>query len=210
MKKYACCLDEQNAAVSVNHSRSLAVRSSASDYEKLELLSAVQFVKPEKQAQFVSLVEALRSAEYYCPVFVNDHEPRNIPSRKAYCQQLRSSLPFQVVLLTYLTGNNLGDYLHAWRIPSDEVMTTTTMKNHSVISDIESKLPIYHTRQMRKDFQEHVGRLCNVQPAVIRWMYCFLTGDSCAAVSARQADVDRRVLLAIDAEDDSLCGVFAS
>ena len=57
---------------------------------------------------------------------------------------------------------------------------------------------------MRKDFQEHVGRLCNVQPAVIRWMYRLLTEDSCAAVSARQADVDRRVLLAIDAEDDSL------
>jgi hypothetical protein len=73
-----------------------------------------------------------------------------------------------VALLTYLTGNNLGDYLYAWRIPDDEDTATTTMRNHSVIADIEGKLPNYNVRQMRKHFQQHAGKICTVQSANIR------------------------------------------
>jgi hypothetical protein len=41
MNKYACRLNEQNATVSLNHSRHLPVYSPASDHEYLELLSPV-------------------------------------------------------------------------------------------------------------------------------------------------------------------------
>jgi hypothetical protein len=105
----------------------------------------------------------------------------------------------------------LGDYLYAWRIPDDEDTATTTMRNHSVIADIGGKLPSYHTCQMRKDFLEHAGRICEVQPAIIWWMYLTLAGDSSAAASAKQADVDHCDLVATDSEDDVISfGIFKS
>ena len=204
MEKNANYLDEKCAAVSANHARTLPVRSPACDHERLELLNAVQFVEPSSQAKYSSLVSALRCADEFSPVFVNDYEPDDASSRRTYRSKLRCSLPFPVVLFTYSHGNNLGDYLYAWTVPTDVPDAELMLRNHAVMKDIESSLPTYHTRQMKKEFQHHAGRLCKVEPAVLRWMYQTLTGDSSGAATSKQAEVDRRVILAGDSEDHGL------
>ena len=145
MEKYANYLDEKCAAVSANHARTLPVRSPACDHERLELLNAVQFVEPSSQAKYSSLVSALRCADEFSPVFVNDYEPDDASSRRTYRSKLRCSLPFPVVLFTYSHGNNLGDYLYAWTVPTDVPDAELMLRNHAVMKDIESSLPTYHT-----------------------------------------------------------------
>ena len=65
LEKYARRLDEQTAKMQVNHSKELPVRSEASSHKRLELVSAVIFVKPSQQQQFMELLGALRDAEEF-------------------------------------------------------------------------------------------------------------------------------------------------
>ncbi len=66
-------------------------------------------------------------------------------------------------------------------------------KTSEAICKIKEQLPFYASRQMRKSFLETFSRVGS-QPAVMRAMFKFLTGDDSAAPTQSQGDVDRRLV----------------
>lgn len=57
---------------------------------------------------------------------------------------------------------------------------------------------------MRHEATRSFGRLCNAKPAVLRELYRRFTGDSSASSNIQQEQVDERVRLALDCEDEDI------
>ena len=71
------------------------------------------------------------------------------------------------------------------------------------MSQVEKEIPIFHTRAMRKEFRQFCGRLCNMKPAVLRAIYKQFVGDHSAG-GATEAEIDTRIRLFLDAEDEDI------
>ncbi len=93
-------------------------------------------------------------------------------------------------MLVHSAGNNAGNSYFIWREPDsslDEALTSSQI----VIEEIKQSLPVYHTRAMQSEFIQKFGRITNpVQPAVLRYFYKDLTGDSSSSETLSQDEVD--------------------
>ena len=55
---------------------------------------------------------------------------------------------------------------------------------------------------MRRSLMQRFGRVtANMKPAILRNLYCELTGDASAATNEHEAEIDERVQLLLDMED---------
>ena len=108
--------------------------------------------------------------------------------RKGECLQ------FKAVLYTYSSGNNLGNFYFLWCVPESESDSELLTKSQAVVRKIETTIPTYHTRAMRKQFVHDFQLLVKIEPKVMREMYHRLTGDASASHDADQAVVDQRIL----------------
>ncbi|XP_066934138.1 uncharacterized protein [Clytia hemisphaerica] len=72
-----------------------------------------------------------------------------------------------------------------------------------MLKAVEPDIPIYHTRAMRRKFQQEVKLLSSpTPPHVLRHIYKSLTGDTSAELTCQE--IDERVQLAIETEDPDL------
>ena len=108
------------------------------------------------------------------------------------------------VLLAYSTGNNCGNSYFMWHVP-DSCLDQALSNSQEVIEDIKKDLPTYHTCAMRSEFIQKFGRITSaVKPAVLRYFYKDLTGDSSGSETLDQEQIDTRVLQAIQMEDPDI------
>ena len=73
-----------------------------------------------------------------------------------------------------------------------------------VAKEISTDFKQYHSRAMRREFIQSFGRATGCQAAFLRQAYRRLTGDSSAADTTKQAEVDKRVSQILDEEDPEL------
>lgn len=123
-------------------------------------------------------------------LYIGDYEyieverccPTDSKLKYNYIKVLKSSgLPFPAVLTTYTHGNNLGNLNFVWKVSSNGEAAFSD--SQPVIESVKEKIPIFHTREMKKQMFQKFGRLMsNMQPAVMRHIYRSFTGTACIAL----------------------------
>ena len=91
-----------------------------------------------------------------------------------------------------------------WRV-TDSCLGETLLKNQLIIEEIKASLPMYHTRAMCSKFMQKFGWVTpSVKPAVLRYFYKDLTGDSSSSETFSQEHIDEKVMQAIEMEDPDI------
>lgn len=104
-------------------------------------------------------------------------------------------------MYTHRVGNFIGNYTFVWKISSKK-SERSDEDDLQVLSEIGENLPVYSTRAMRKLFIDRYARKTGMKAAVLRDMYQFVKGDSAAAESSKQREVDERFAKFIIETDD--------
>ena len=75
----------------------------------------------------------------------------------------------------------------------DSSLDEAVSNSQAVIEEIKAKLPVFHFRRMRREFVNKFGRVSSaVKPAVLRYFYHDLTGDSSSSETSSQKVLDDR------------------
>ena len=63
------------------------------------------------------------------------------------------------VLCTCSIGGPVGNYLFVWPLPAHVTLEAALSKNQRVISQIQSDVPVYHRRELRRRLISKFGRI---------------------------------------------------
>ena len=116
----------------------------------------------------------------------------------------RNGLPVPIMLLTYSSGNNARNLHSVWKLPPNKPLEETFQDSARVIEKIKPLLPQYHTRAMHRAMFHKFGRVSpNVKPAVLRFFYRDLIGDSSSAHDTPESVIDESVreIISMEPED---------
>lgn len=172
---YSDYLQKSCKKVLLNQSLSSPTRE-ISDHLSFQFLT-VNMLTP-RPAELNNLHGCLENLPEFEFVSVEEFSPGDPKKKYQYLQTLKTKgFPFPSALLTYSHGNNVGNLNFIWRVPSTS--ETSFSDSQSIIESVKKKIPIYHTRAMRKSFASLFGRLSTpVKPAVLRHVYRTITGVS--------------------------------
>ena len=204
---YCDYLGDQCKKMKLNHVSSTPVRSLADSI-------CVKFVKPCTRDRclhhFAELNQHMERSQPYEHAFLNQFTPDDPRRRYDYLQSLeRSGCKFPIVIVTHSSGNNAGNIHFVWRVPSTEALETTMDRSQAIIEEIKPSFPVYHTRAMRTEMFSKFGLVApGVKPAVLRYFYRSLTGDSSSAKDSSEAEIDSRVLEVLSMEPEDPQTVF--
>ena len=107
------------------------------------------------------------------------------------------------MLLTYSSGNNVGNLHFVWKVPSNKPIEETFQDSVKVIKKIKPLLPQYHTGTMRRAMFEKFGRVSHcVKPAVLHFFYRDLTGDASSSRTTQESIIDECVCEIINIEPE--------
>ena len=87
-----------------------------------------------------------------------------------------------------------GNTIIVWRVPSSQTESEKMTDAVQMTMQLKPRLPEYHTRQQRLDFNKSYGNIVKLTPAIRRSLYSCLTGDSCASSNP---EMDARLHLAL-------------
>ena len=98
-------------------------------------------------------------------------------------------------------GQNLN---FLWRVSHQKTESDLLNEAHSIVKKMEKEFPVFHSRAMKQDFIQSFGRATGWKSAFLHAAYRRLTGDSSAAPTTTEAEVDQRVSRILDEEDPDL------
>ena len=149
--------------------------------------------------------ESLCGKEPYEFVNITEFLPTNAMQKHRLVEHLTTvGLSFPSVLLVYAPGSNVGNLHFVWRSSTDDA-SAAFEQSIATIERVKQLLPSFHTRAMRRAMFEKFGRFSHsVKPAMLRYFYCDLTGDSSASETTAEGEVDRRVLQFLEMEDPDI------
>ena len=76
---------------------------------------------------------------------------------------------------------------------SDESLEEAVCNSLGVTEELKSKLPVFHSRQMKREFVNKFERVSSaVKPSVLRYFYQNSTGDSSTSETTNQKELDSR------------------
>ena len=197
LRQYSNCLRKQIEAVAESEAKRSCVQN---DVDELVVLSATSVIKPTLAARYKSLHAALLHSTDYEPILLEDHSPTERRQKHEYKAGI--VVPVRSVQYTYTGSRNHISFI--WRIPNDLTETELLQKNVSILQQIKTCLPKYHTRAMRQEFVYTFGSVTHAKPAFLREAYRRLTGDASASDSTEQAEVHSRVTEMLETEDPDL------
>lgn len=154
---------------------------------------------PDKMHANIDL--ALQNSDVYCPIDLIDFEPIDRYDRRNWLEKLKLTCAFGI--FTYQHGNYLGNLNVVWKQPP--MPDRDSARDIQLMNDIKSKITVFATRAMRKDFMEKYVKTVSEKPAVLRSMYRFLTGNVFAPTNSSEESIDLRVSkFLLDSDDPKL------
>lgn len=114
--------------------------------------------------------------------------------RMRFYESLHLSCPIHQ--LPYDPGGGLGVINFIWKVPVDINTEDAFGRDMGVLRNLRSRLPEFHTRQMRREFcfmYENVAST-HIPPHILRSIYTTLTND---ALADQNKEIDERVRLAV-------------
>lgn len=194
MSKYYAFLKRQQETSARNHKSPSPVRSRLDNWmcKTIEAASSTDI-----QEQYKALSDMLTAAEMYQPCPLLDVTPVDRYSRRKWIDQIR--LPFPIMTYTYCHGNYLGNMVFAWRVPEEDRSDDSKIQ---AVQAIQPLLPVYSTREMRRDFMMRYAKCTKMKPAVMRNMYQYLTNDESSGDTAGEDAVQQRLFTFLLESDD--------
>ena len=163
------------------------------------MLCATHNFDEKVKSTYLSVHESLLRAKEDEPIFLNDFLPDDRRRRYDFIQKIAT--PCKAVLFTH-SGQQHLHFL--WRVCELKTDIDLISEAHNIVKEFENTLPVYHSRAMRQEFVSSFGRATGSKSAFLRAAYRRLTGDSSAASTATEAEVDQRVSRILDDEDPDL------
>ena len=182
----------------VHHS---APAAEVADKTSVTLLQA----NPAPSKSVHKLNAAISEKGPYELVSVADLTPSDRQEKYLYVQELRKGLCRPCVLCTYSIGGPVGNYLSVWPIPEHVTLEAALSENPKVISQIQSDVPVYHRRELRKKLIAKFGRISpKTNVATLREFYRAATGDQSASLTTAEEELNERLREALEMEDPDL------
>ncbi len=151
--------------------------------------------------RYKTLETCLSEHKDYEPVNLSDFLPNDYQKRYYYLADL--AMPFPITSVRFPSGGQQHDMHFVWKRSDDSVNTDLEDK---LKDEIKTKLPVYHTRAMRKAFQDTVKLLSTDlrSPAAATVLYQQLTGDQSLMQNPKSKALQDRLRLLIDTQDVEL------
>ena len=195
LRKYGNSLEKQSARTAESHKRLFV-----SDVDEWNILQPRLIGTPSEMAHYNELRKALHSINVYEVIFLNEFCPNDRKRKYDYLKNIFT--PFNCTMYTYTGGKQ---HLHfIWKVDALHDTTERINRNEIIKKQLESKLPTYHSRGMRKEFLSKFGRITNTSTAFLREMYRTLVGDSSCSANLSTEAIDMRVRECFDTEDTEL------
>ena len=157
--------------------------------DSTHLYSVAASVRSSKLVErYSELEKALEAKDVFEHVFMNNFAPEKPDDAHTYFTEL--CLPYKVQVYKFNHGNYLGTLYFIWRLPDGELNMTASRR---AINSVDELVPVYHTRQMRKEFFSRFSTVAKLSPAVSREMYKFISGDASAVNDSVSAQVQDRL-----------------
>ena len=142
------------------------------------------------------------SGGYYMYVCLNDILPVNCKKRFETMTLLhKEGMPYKTYLYTHRTGGSMGNFYFVWKVCQDYACDVQLTKAAGLTAKIRENIPVYHTCQMKQEFQQKFAAVANAKPVFLREMYKQLTHDASASENFTTADIDERARLLLDMQD---------
>ena len=140
-------------------------------------------------------LEAINEAE---PVFVDEFLRDNRQRRYDFISNIVT--PCKSLLFT--RSGTGGQNLHfLWQVSHQKTESDLVNEAHSIVKKMEKELPVFHSRAMKQDFIQSFRRATGCKSAFLCAAYQRLTGNSSAAFTTTEAEVDERASRILDEED---------
>lgn len=156
---------------------------------------------------YQKLNSCLKEVDDLTPIYFDEQIHVDVKFSKSTFDRYRFfqnlSLESDVAILRFSPGGSVVSTIFIWKTPVDmeasELMTTAARIMNSLIT----KVPQYHTRQMRRDFSEKYSLLsgCCIPPHILRAIYSELTSDASAD---QNPQIDNRVRITLLGEKPDL------
>ena len=161
---------------------------------------------PVSSTNLLTIEEVMYPKSLYEYCHITELLPSDpVKRHRAVSTLVESGLKFPTVLLVYSPGSNVGNLHFLWKVPVCAELRDVFESSQSVIEKVKSYIPQYHTRAMRKEMYKKFGRIsAQTKPLALRWFYKEISNDQSAAATTDQAEIDKRVQLAIDMEDPDI------
>ncbi len=196
VQKYVKYLNITNERMSENHSKEKPCRNPTDDATTRKFKGKVCTSK--EQVKYGALKRVIQEKEMYEPILINEYLPENPSTRHEFISNL--AFPFTVEKYSYHPGSNIDMLHYLWKAYDDD----KEGRSNQVTSKLEKEMPVYHTREMRRQFHKRFGLVAKASPAVLTDMYQFLTGDGSAPPTKISKAVRQRLLLLLDSQDPNL------
>lgn len=107
--------------------------------------------------------------------------------------------------LTYTHGSYVGNCHFIWKPPEGAHENSCCTENLKLVEDIRQRIPVYHTRAMKREFYSYCGRITpKSKPYVLRAIYNALSGDESASRTTAESEMDSRISKVLEMEDSDI------
>ena len=192
LSRYSTELHEKNKAMKLVHTFSIPWHSLSEGLDVFYLGPVTRVINEQVQMLASKIIEA----GPYPFINLDEYSPVDAKKRYLFIKEVKNGAQVPTILLTYSPGNNVGNSHFIWH------KTLSTASSQRVIEEIKTKLPIFHSRLMKREVINKFGKVSSsVKPAVLRYFYHDLTGDSSGSETMNQEEVDLHAKQAIEIED---------
>ena len=163
LAKYAVMLSSKRVAMSLIHSSQQPVRSVGNSV-------SVLYIAPRHSpsSDLAQISSAISDADSDIPVDLQEFLPSDRRRRFDRLESLKKGLDIPIVLLTYAPGSNLINLHWAWHTSATDI-STALQTCQPIIEDLKAKVPLFHSRAMRKTAFEKFGLITpTVRKSVLR------------------------------------------
>ncbi|POG59970.1 hypothetical protein GLOIN_2v1788492 [Rhizophagus irregularis DAOM 181602=DAOM 197198] len=195
LKKYTENLKTTNDNMKRIHKSGNPVREPSSNCN-IHLISKND---EEIDERYFELDSDLKNNELFDFVDLDQYAPNDPIKKHNFIRDIQLSVP--AGLYRYPHGNYLGTLNFIWRAPDIEEASEyyKTLKAQ-MITRINDIIPIYCTRQMKKNY----SLVRHLSKSVLRMLYHDLTGDASLANDQIGKEIEERLCLMISLEDPSI------
>ena len=125
------------------------------------------------------------------PTMICESDGAERKRRQRYREELQLTRAHTRTIIKGLGGH--GDLLLVWLVPDDPTKRDETA-HARVLTQMRVLVPEYHSRAMRRSFQEKYSGITGTQPMLLQAMYADLTLDGSAPQDAAAREREQQVL----------------
>ena len=176
LSQYRDYLNAQLDSQQIWHNMDHPIRTIGSDIS-VEHRPKCQFVSDKFRIfdQVVANSEPLKPVLFDETIHLNQPFD-NATQRHRYYSALQLSVPID--LFKYCPGGSVVTIVFATKVSEDRSQNEALVQPIRVVSEIEGKLPEYHTRLQKRHFKQKLANIASLKPAILDFIYKELAMDA--------------------------------